>query len=369
VSGEVSVVSRRRRSVALRRRIRVSRLTRRVDDVLYAGCALLALLAFVALMVWPRTVPFFAFGPVVVVAGLFLPVRRLLVVYAGILLACLALGVRHDHQVLLVVLAVAALLTCMVMMLLVAQSRARIGTRGFHGDNLLVDLRDRIGKLGRLPALPQGWDADSRVHSANGERFSGDFVVVSVSPDGRRLEVALVDVSGKGKEAGARSLLLSGAFGGLLGSVEPEQFLRAANSYLVRQGWDEGFATAVHIAVDLTSGEFSAGWAGHPPPAQYAAGSGTWAVLTGGRGPLLGVMDSMAFPRTSGQLHHGDALLLYSDGVIESRGHDLSEGVDRMLGVATRAHLDPKASIAQEVCRAARSGEGDDRAAFVLCRT
>ena len=61
----------------------------------------------------------------------------------------------------------------------------------------------------------------------------------------------MVDVSGKGEEAGTRALLLSGAFGGLLGALPPAEFLPAANDYLLRQDWDEGFATAVHLSLDL----------------------------------------------------------------------------------------------------------------------
>ena len=54
-------------------------------------------------------------------------------------------------------------------------------------------------------------------------------------------------MSGKGVDAGTRALLLSGAFGGLLGALPSEEFLAASNDYLLRQGWDEGFATAVHV--------------------------------------------------------------------------------------------------------------------------
>lgn len=368
MSSEVSVLSRRRRSVALRRWVRVSGVTRRTDDLLYAACASLGAIVFAALYLWPRTVPFFSFGPVVVFAGLFLPVRRLLVLYLATLVSCFVLAVINDYPAWHVPFAVVALISCMVMMLLVARSRARIGTRGFHGDNLLVDLRDRIGKLGAMPTLPPGWEADAAIHSANGEGFSGDFTIVSTGRDGRHLEVALVDVSGKGREAGARSLLLSGSFGGLLGSVPPEDFLPAANSYLVRQGWDEGFATAVHLSLDLVTGDYTIGSAGHPAAAQYLGGAGTWSLLSEGRGPLLGVMDGVPFRRTAGRMVAGDVLLLYSDGVIESRGHDLIDGVDRMLGVASHALFDKNLSIAEEVCRAARSGEVDDRAAFAVCR-
>ena len=70
-----------------------------------------------------------------------------------------------------------------------------------------------------MPALPEGWSAEVVLRSAGGASFSGDFLVATRSDDGSQLEVALVDVSGKGVDAGTRALLLSGAFGGLLGSV------------------------------------------------------------------------------------------------------------------------------------------------------
>ncbi len=69
---------------------------------------------------------------------------------------------------------------------------------------------------------------------AGGSSFGGDFLVSAC--DGKALEVALVDVAGKGIDAGTRALLLSGAFGGLLGSVPPGDFLPACNAYLRRGG-------------------------------------------------------------------------------------------------------------------------------------
>jgi serine phosphatase RsbU (regulator of sigma subunit) len=254
----------------------------------------------------------------------------------------------------------------MVIMFWVAASRARLGVQGNLGETMLVDLRDRLRTQGELPELPPGWGAELAVLSAYGESFSGDFVVTSKTGD--NLEIALVDVSGKGIAAGTRSLLLSGAFGGLLGSMPVDRFLPAANDYLLRQHWDEGFATAAHAHVDLHTGAYSIGSAGHPPTVRFSAGSGRWEVLEGEEGPVLGVTDRLGFPRTSGVLGRGDALLLYTDGVIETRTRDLRDGIDRMLGTAEQMISRGFTGMAAKVAAAARAGESDDRAVVVVWR-
>ena len=221
--------------------------------------------------------------------------------------------------------------------------------------------------LSRLWTRLAGRPTELRRRLPGGDRFSGDFVVAHLSPSGHRLEIVLVDVSGKGTRAGTRSLLLSGALGGLLGAVPSADFLRAANEYLERQGWEEGFATAVHLDLDLRTGEYSIANAGHPSPALFVSGRALWTVLDGARGPLLGVVPGAAFPRQTGRLGRGDALLFYSDGVIEARGRDLVDGIDRMLGVASMSVLG-QGDVARDVCESARSGEDDDRAALAVRR-
>ena len=98
-----------------------------------------------------------------------------------------------------------------------ARTRKKLGVQGLRGDRMLIELRDRIRAQGKLPELGEGWGSSVVLRPAGGSSFGGDFVVSSC--DGKTLEVALVDVSGKGIDAGTRALLLSGAFGGLLGSV------------------------------------------------------------------------------------------------------------------------------------------------------
>src|SRR5690606_27903093 len=114
---------------------------------------------------------------------------------------------------------------------LMARTRGKLGVQGLRGDAMLLELRDRLKRQSELPPLSRDWDGKVVLKQAGGSSFGGDFVVSM--RDGDRVEVALVDVSGKGVDAGTRALMLSGAFGGLLGSVD--DYLGACNTYLHRQ--------------------------------------------------------------------------------------------------------------------------------------
>ena len=173
--------------------------------------------------------------------------------------------------------------------------RSRLGVSGPLGESMFIDLRDRISKQGNLPQLPPEWLVESVVKSAGGTSFAGDFIVARRSVDDK-FELVVVDVSGKGVEAGSRSLFLSGAFNGIVSALPGEQFLPAANDYLMGQNWGEGFATAIHLHLDLPTGDFELRKAGHPPAVWLHAGSGRWSVLNSD-GPALGLIEDAEFER------------------------------------------------------------------------
>ena len=217
-----------------------------------------------------------------------------------------------------------------------SRTREKLGVQGLRGDRMLVELRDRIRAQGKLPSLGEGWGSSLVLKPAGGSSFGGDFVVSFC--DGKILEVALVDVSGKGIDAGTRALLLSGAFGGLLGSVPRDEFLPACNAYMRRGPTTEGFVTAVHLSLDLATGEYVISSAGHPPAVHYDAASGRWR-LTRAHGIVLGVVADLHGAATEsehGVRQRGDALMLYTDGLVESPGRDIDVGTDRLLGEAER---------------------------------
>ncbi|MDN5791322.1 MAG: serine/threonine-protein phosphatase [Micrococcales bacterium] len=336
--------------------------------VLVSGFLGLGVIAGWAITLWPTHAPWSLFVLLAVAAGLFLEPRPLTVAYLGLLAILVVAGVRLGASKAATPGTTVVTIAVMALMLWLARARAKVGVVGVMGESMLVDMRDRLRAQGELPSLPDSWAAEVALKSAYGDRFSGDFVVSSRSTDGRILEVALVDVSGKGRDAGTRSLVLSGAMGGLLGGTDEGGFLPSANNHLLRLRWPEGFATAVHVAIDLESGKFTIGSAGHPAAAQFSAGSGRWGMLSGGRGPLLGVIESAHYPREAGALRRGDALVLYSDGVIEARNRTLVDGIDRMLGSAEFFVTKGFAGLAHRLCDQAAAGDGDDRAVVTIWR-
>ncbi|MEZ0095700.1 PP2C family protein-serine/threonine phosphatase [Streptacidiphilus sp. EB129] len=252
--------------------------------------------------------------------------------------------------------------------LLLAQLRSRVGVPWRGGGTMLFDLRERLKVQSQIPALPDGWHAEMALRPAGGQSFSGDFLVAARTGEGGRiLEAVLADVSGKGMDAGSRALLLSGAFGGLLGSLPPHDFLPAANGYLLRQEWEEGFASAVHLVLDLDTGEYELLSAGHLPGMQRCMGAGHWETKEA-EGPLLGIYDGAKFIGLRGRLDPGDVLMLCTDGMVEAPGRDISEGMDRLMGEADRLIGSTFTGTAWRLIETVAKDLNDDRALLLIWR-
>ncbi|MCA1710746.1 MAG: serine/threonine-protein phosphatase [Actinobacteria bacterium] len=248
-----------------------------------------------------------------------------------------------------------------------ARSRDETGLGGLRGDSVLVELRNRLELQGALPPLPAPWSAETVLRPAGGGPFAGDFLVSARADGGQRLDLALVDVSGKGVDAGSRALLLSGALGGLLGALPPEEFLGAANEYLCDQNWEEGFATAVHLTVDLRCGSYAVSSAGHPPPAHLHAGSGRWSLIEVAA-PALGLLPGARYDVQRGRLEPGDALVLYTDGLVEIPGRDLSVGIDKLMGAAEHLVAGGFTGGAEQLVDRVAAHANDDRGLVLLWR-
>ncbi|MET0602916.1 MAG: PP2C family protein-serine/threonine phosphatase, partial [Baekduia sp.] len=175
-----------------------------------------------------------------------------------------------------------------VTLILYASSRQQSGLPGPVSEAMLTDLRNRLQSQGTIPPLPEDWRSQSAMLAASGVGYGGDFMVANLHDDGKRLELILVDVCGKGVGAASRALQFGGALGGLIGALPPRGLFAAANDFLLRQESDESFATAVHVLIHLETGDYQLTSAGHPPALVWSRAEGTWEV-DNARGTALGI--------------------------------------------------------------------------------
>lgn len=292
----------------------------------------------------------------------FIPLLALTVVLAGVAWATsLDTELRPaDRSTALVIFALAVLLA------LYQSSRQRSGLPMALSEAVLTQLRDRLQRQGVVPSLPTGWRTQSATITANGPSYAGDFLVADLR-EGRWLEMALVDVCGKGTAVGPQALQFAGALGGLIGALPPAELMAAANAFLLRQESDESLATAVHIKVDLVTGDYTITSAGHPPALHWHLGERGWSV-DNARGMALGVIDDADFSPSKGRLRPGEALMFYTDGVIESADKDLDAGIEWLRNESLKA-VDARGftGLPRRVLKKVPRGD-DDRAMLVLER-
>ena len=316
-------------------------------------------------LVFGDVVPFALWVVFLMLGVMLLRFLPLLLITVAVLLASLwsaaRLGLGEPRVVSsLVILALAALLAVL------QSSRQRSGLPVALSEAVLAQLRDRLQRQGVVPALPNGWRSQSAVLTAHGPSYAGDFLVADLR-DGRWLEMALVDVCGKGVSVGPQALQFAGALGGLIGAMPPGEMMSAANGFLLRQESDESLATAVHLKVDLVTGDYTITSAGHPPALHWHLGTRGW-TIDNARGMALGVIADVEFSPSYGRLRPGEALMFYTDGVIEAGSRDIDDGIDWLRGEALHA-VDARGftGLPRRVLKKVPRGD-DDRAILLLER-
>lgn len=253
-----------------------------------------------------------------------------------------------------------------VFLILFQSSRQRSGLPSPLSEIMLAELKERLQAQGVVPVLPSHWHVESAMIAADGVGFAGDFLVADLDEEERYLELILVDVVGKGLGAGPHALQFAGALGGLVGALEPRELMAAANRFLLRRHLDESFATAVHVRLDLTTGHYTIASAGHPPALRWHRADDEW-VVDNARGMALGISPTPDLDISEGTLSPGDALLFYTDGVVESRTSDLDVGITWLRDIAGQAIRAGAVGSAQRIIRQVTRGD-DDRAVLLLTR-
>jgi serine phosphatase RsbU (regulator of sigma subunit) len=185
-----------------------------------------------------------------------------------------------------------------------------------------------------------------------------------------RLAVVLGDVTGHGIDATADMAMAKFVFRSLAREhSEPGDFLSAANEIVLEEIGAGKFITLLYLTVDGRAGELACASAGHPPPRLLRAG-GTPEPLAV-RGLALGIDGGQRYEEAHVRLEPGDAIVLYTDGLLEARRDGELYGEQRLDAALTaNVHL-PAQELANTLladCKAFGGELGDDCAIVVLKR-
>lgn len=168
-----------------------------------------------------------------------------------------------------------------------------------------------------VPEFPhKNFEVYAEILPAN--EISGDFYdYFRIRED--RLALAVGDVCGKGIPAAlfmsmVRALLRSLAEM----QADPAILLRDLNNAVAQQNPKSQFVTLSFCVFDPSSRTIELASAGHPSPLIRRA-NGSVETVTVQHGPVLGFMEgSEDYPKVRCEIHSGELLLLYTDGVTEA---------------------------------------------------
>jgi PAS domain S-box-containing protein len=221
-----------------------------------------------------------------------------------------------------------------------------------------------------LPDIP-GVEAAARFRpTGEGNEVGGDFYDMFETGN-RGWTVVMGDVCGKGPDAAAVTALARYTLrAAAMRERLPSRSLAVLNEALLRQRDDRRFCTVAYAYIEKLDRGARVGIAtgGHPLPVLLRADGSVETV--GAPGTLLGVVEDPDLEDRAVTLEPGDALIFYTDGVIESRG-ELPVLDERRLAelIATCAGSGADA-IAAKIEEAAVLSQGgrprDDIAVLVL---
>ena len=190
----------------------------------------------------------------------------------------------------------------------------------------------------REPAIDGMAVAARYVPTGGGLQVGGDWYDVIDLPSGRTALV-IGDVQGHDVRAAAIMGQLRIALRAYAAEGHtPDAVLSRASRFLhgLADGGadpdDPRFATCLYIEVAPSDGTLLVARAGHPEPA-IRLGDGTTIRRQTAVGPPLGVEFDTDYPTTRLMLEPGEVLMLSTDGLIETGGHDLDTGWQRLSEV------------------------------------
>ena len=204
--------------------------------------------------------------------------------------------------------------------------------RLYHDRDYIAQTLQRTLLPPSLPDIP-GVEMEARYFPLPENEVGGDFYDV-FDTGGGAWSIALGDVCGKGPDAAAImgmarvTIRTAAAHAG-----RPSDVLRIMSDILLSQDTDQRFCTACYARLRMTEagGRLTISCGGHPLPIVIRA-SGE-ALIVGQYGSLLGVLPDPTLVDVPVDLARGDAIVFYTDGILDERRADRGGGEDRLLEV------------------------------------
>jgi serine phosphatase RsbU (regulator of sigma subunit)/PAS domain-containing protein len=228
-----------------------------------------------------------------------------------------------------------------------------------------VAVRYRPAEQGRLVAgdwydallLPGGNPPGGRASATSEESRDGRDGEAQAHRAGPELLLVVGDITGHGIDAVTGMIAARNALRGLAATgAGPAELLRHLNYAACHL--TEGIAgTVICGRYDPETRVLRWARAGHLPPVLVRDGAAEMLPLPGG--VLLGLDPDAEYEEATLEMYSGDALLLFTDGLIERRADSISDALREFTAAAVPAGPDAS-SHADRVLRGATSDTGDD---------
>lgn len=215
------------------------------------------------------------------------------------------------------------------------------------------------------PQVPGVSVAVRYLAATHGVEIGGDFYDMAPLP-GDHVAIAVGDVVGHDLIAAATMGQLRSVYRALL----VEGPAPAAVIGRLQASWPllglQRMATALFATLDLPTGLLHVASAGHPPPLVIVDGEAEYLPVVPSR--MLGAPPAPAV-EWSGVLPRGATLVLFTDGLVESRSNDIDAGLARLREAARRsAGAGPDELCDQLLADLAGAHRADDIALLALTR-
>lgn len=215
----------------------------------------------------------------------------------------------------------------------------------------------------RLPEFDHLRIASRYLAGSVGIEIGGDWYdVLDVTPN--RIAITIGDVVGHGVVSAAmmgqlRNLLRAYAFE----EVSPARTLERVNELLLRTG-DERYATVAFLVYDAAEEKITYSNAGHPAPIIIDP-SGLSSILENPPGLPIGVWPGATYEEWTIPFPPGSMLVLYTDGLVETRERDMYSGIQQLGARLMYAETEPE-NLADQLLAEFAPDRSDDTALLIL---